>query len=456
MAYRRSALDAVGGFDERFPAGVPGGRRAGLPGPRGPAGRCAAATRAVTHPVRPESRWVSVRTQRGNADDALLRRLYGPRWRDRSWTSRPAAAPGTWRSPPPALAVGAWPPRPPAPPAGRRRRAGAAWAGRHRRVRRRPDRARPADRARGQPPCSLTSARDPAGGRPSTGCAAGGAGAAPAARAGPLRRVPAGEPGALRRRPVRPGRHADRATCPYNGDPALVEPCRAPGRRWTGCAPPGCGSAWSPTSPGWPAAGSPPTQLAAVNARVEELLGPFDTWQVCPHDDDAGCALPQTGARPGRWPPPPRSAPRPRRCVVVGDIGRDMAAAGAAGATGILVPTPVTRPDEVAAAPAVAADLRAAVDLILRRQRAGRSRRRGPGRGRHACWSPAPTRPATCCSPGRRSGPSRPAPTGWCCSAGRAGGPPPSCCPASTRSSSGGCRGSTRSPDRSTRPTSTR
>jgi hypothetical protein len=31
--------------------------------------------------VRPESRWVSVRTQRGNADDALLRRLHGPDWR---------------------------------------------------------------------------------------------------------------------------------------------------------------------------------------------------------------------------------------------------------------------------------------------------------------------------------------------------------------------------------------
>jgi hypothetical protein len=31
--------------------------------------------------VRPESRWISVRTQRGNADDALLRRMYGRHWR---------------------------------------------------------------------------------------------------------------------------------------------------------------------------------------------------------------------------------------------------------------------------------------------------------------------------------------------------------------------------------------
>ena len=26
-----------------------------------------------------------------------------------------------------------------------------------------------------------------------------------------------------------------------------------------------------------------PEQARAVNDRVDELLGPFDTWQVCPH-----------------------------------------------------------------------------------------------------------------------------------------------------------------------------
>ena len=63
----------------------------------------------------------------------------------------------------------------------------------------------------------------------------------------------------------------------------------------------------------------------------------------------------------------------------------------------------------------MAADLRGAVDLILdgtaayqRRLAVGRRRTGRPGA---ACWSPAPTRPATCCSPARRSGPSRPAPT---------------------------------------------
>ncbi|MFC0509122.1 glycosyltransferase family 2 protein [Micromonospora costi] len=80
MAYRRDALAAVGGFDERFPRAYREDaelahrvRRAGWDLVRG--------RRVVTHPVRPEGCWVSLRTQRGNADDALLRRLYGPRWR---------------------------------------------------------------------------------------------------------------------------------------------------------------------------------------------------------------------------------------------------------------------------------------------------------------------------------------------------------------------------------------
>ena len=55
----------------------------------------------------------------------------------------------------------------------------------------------------------------------------------------------------------------------------------------------------------------------------------------------------------------------PARTVLVGDIGSDVEAAAAAGASGILVPTPVTRPEEVAAAQRWAPDLVAATDLIL-------------------------------------------------------------------------------------------
>jgi beta-phosphoglucomutase-like phosphatase (HAD superfamily) len=55
----------------------------------------------------------------------------------------------------------------------------------------------------------------------------------------------------------------------------------------------------------------------------------------------------------------------PADVVVIGDIGADVAAAAAAGARGILVPTPVTRPEEVTSAAEVAADLAAAVEAAL-------------------------------------------------------------------------------------------
>ncbi|MDT4995286.1 MAG: hypothetical protein QOH97_5178, partial [Actinoplanes sp.] len=81
MAYRRAALACAGGFDERFPRAFREDaelayrvRREGWSLRRG--------RRTTVHPVRPESPWVSLRSQRGNADDALLRRLYGPRWRE--------------------------------------------------------------------------------------------------------------------------------------------------------------------------------------------------------------------------------------------------------------------------------------------------------------------------------------------------------------------------------------
>ncbi|MFF5290237.1 glycosyltransferase family 2 protein [Paractinoplanes globisporus] len=80
IAYRRVALARAGGFDERLPRAFREDaelafrvRRAGWSLRRG--------SRRVTHPVRPEGPWVSLRSQRGNADDALLRRLYGPHWR---------------------------------------------------------------------------------------------------------------------------------------------------------------------------------------------------------------------------------------------------------------------------------------------------------------------------------------------------------------------------------------
>jgi beta-phosphoglucomutase-like phosphatase (HAD superfamily) len=55
----------------------------------------------------------------------------------------------------------------------------------------------------------------------------------------------------------------------------------------------------------------------------------------------------------------------PERCAVIGDIGSDVEAARAAGARAILVPTEVTRAEEVAAAPEVALSLTEAVERLL-------------------------------------------------------------------------------------------
>jgi HAD superfamily hydrolase (TIGR01662 family) len=102
----------------------------------------------------------------------------------------------------------------------------------------------------------------------------------------------------------------------------------------------------------------------ACNARLAELLGPFDTVQVCPHgpDDGCGCRKPAPGMVKAAC---AELDVDPARCVVVGDIGADVDAAAAAGAVGILVPTPVTRKSEVAAATHAVENLAAAVDDVL-------------------------------------------------------------------------------------------
>jgi phosphoglycolate phosphatase-like HAD superfamily hydrolase len=51
--------------------------------------------------------------------------------------------------------------------------------------------------------------------------------------------------------------------------------------------------------------------------------------------------------------------------ALIGDIGADVRAAEAAGATGVLVPTPVTRLEEVAEAQLVARNLAEAVSLLV-------------------------------------------------------------------------------------------
>ncbi|RAO60474.1 D-glycero-beta-D-manno-heptose 1,7-bisphosphate 7-phosphatase [Micromonospora saelicesensis] len=156
---------------------------------------------------------------------------------------------------------------------------------------------------------------------------------------------------------------------PYNGDPEKVRPVPGARAALDRLRAAGLRLAVVTNQSGLARGYFTGEQMRAVHARVEELLGRFDAWLVCPHDDADGCdcrkpapGLVYAAARELGTTPP--------RCVLVGDIGRDVGAAMAAGAAGVLVPTPVTRPEEVAAAGWVATDLPAAVAEILRRQQA--------------------------------------------------------------------------------------
>lgn len=87
MAYRTEVLKSVGGFDERFPRAFREDADLAL--------RVLAAgwlirrgRRRTDHPVRPADRWVSLRAQRGNADDALMVRLHGSGWWERAAAPR--------------------------------------------------------------------------------------------------------------------------------------------------------------------------------------------------------------------------------------------------------------------------------------------------------------------------------------------------------------------------------
>ncbi|WP_106972347.1 HAD-IIIA family hydrolase [Streptomyces yerevanensis] len=154
------------------------------------------------------------------------------------------------------------------------------------------------------------------------------------------------------------------ADVPYNGDPARVEPMPAArdaveAVRALGI-PVGVVSNQSGVARGLLTY----RQVQAVRRRVDDLIGPFAVWAICPHGPDDGCTC--------RKPAPglvlaacDRLGVPAERTTVIGDIGADMGAAHAAGAHGVLVPTPVTRPEEIDAAEVTAADLLAAVRLVL-------------------------------------------------------------------------------------------
>jgi glycosyltransferase involved in cell wall biosynthesis len=83
MAYRRAALELVGGFDERFPRAYREDADLGLR-VTGDGWRIVRGCRSVEHPVRQAPWQQSIRSQRGNADDVLMGALHGSGWRRRA------------------------------------------------------------------------------------------------------------------------------------------------------------------------------------------------------------------------------------------------------------------------------------------------------------------------------------------------------------------------------------
>jgi HAD superfamily hydrolase (TIGR01662 family) len=348
LAYRRAALEAVGGFDERFPRAYREDADLGLR-VRAAGWRIERGARGVVHPVGPAGPTVSLRKQAGNADDALMDALHGPGWRERAGA-----------------------------PAGRRSRHGAIAAAGvlgilgPRRLR------RPARAAWAAGTAELAWARIAPGPRTPREVAtmAWTSAAMPFAatawwlrgrvRARSVARATAAVPAV----PARPAAVLfDRdgtlvVDVPYNGDPARVEPVPGAREALARLREAGVPTAVVSNQSGIARGLLTSDDVEAVNARVDELLGPLGPWAYCPHGPDEGCGC--------RKPAPGlvlRAAAalgvEPSACVVIGDIGADVEAARAAGARGILVPTPRTRREEVEAADEVADDLVGAVALAL-------------------------------------------------------------------------------------------
>ncbi len=355
MAYRRSVLVEVGGFDERFPRAfredadlalrvLDRGHTLGRGG------------RQTTHPVRPAGWWASVRQQRGNADDVLMARRHGPDWRLRARAPlgrRPQHAVTTSAAVIALTAALARRPRMAAAAAG-------AWAlmtaeFSWRRIapgpRDLPELAKMAVTSVAIPPAACLwfldglrrHRRVPRSGRET--------GTAPATASYPAA-VLLDRDGTLV------------VDVPYNGDPSKVTPMPGAQAALQRLRRAGIPLAVITNQSGIGRGLLSADQVSAVNRRIEELLGPFQAWLICPHTDQDRCecrkpapglvhrAARQLGVRPGS-------------CVVIGDIGSDMSAAAAAGAAAIMVPTELTRDEEVRAAPRRASTLGDAVDLVL-------------------------------------------------------------------------------------------
>ncbi len=354
-AVRRVALLEVEGFDERF--GRAYREDADLALRLRQAGWALAdGRRTVLHPVRAASPGISVRTQAGARDDARMRVLHGRRWRADART-------GSGRFPAHVATVGG----------GVLALAGAAT------------RVAPLTVVGSAAWAALTGAflvrRVAPGPRPGDPGWAGewGRMAWTSAVIPPVA-VAHRLVGAVQAvRDPRPWRPPTRAVLfdrdgtlvhdvPYNGDPALVRP--VPGARAALDTLRRCGIAVGMvTNQSGVARGLlDPGEVRAVNARVAELLGPFDVVAVCPHGPEDGCRCrkPEPGlvldaAR--------RLGLAPWECAVVGDTAADVEAGISAGARTVLVPNAATLTAEVEEAPAASGDLAGALRWIATKGR---------------------------------------------------------------------------------------
>lgn len=350
MAYRRAALLDVHGFDERFPRAYREDADLALR-VRSAGWRLVRGTRTTTHPVRPAPGSISVRAQRGNADDALMRRLHGPTWRQQAGAGRgrlvrhaalTAAAAGALASAPVVRVH-------PGARAVNRVCAGVALLlladfASHR--------ITPGPRTPREIATMLwTSAVIP-----------------PLAV---LHRVH----GWHRHRKAQPWPPAPRAVLldrdgtlvhdvPYNPDPTAVATVPAAADSLDRLRAAGLRLGVVSNQSGIARGLLTHAEVDAVNAEIDGRLGPFEVWQVCPHGPGDGCRCRKP--EPGMVIDAAEAlGVRPEDCVVIGDIGADVVAAQRAGARAVLVPTEVTDPSEVRDAPLVAADLGEAADLVL-------------------------------------------------------------------------------------------
>jgi histidinol-phosphate phosphatase family protein len=352
LCVRRAALISVGGFDERFPRAYREDADlalrlmdAGWTLHRG--------ARAVEHPIGRARPWVSVAKQAGNADDVVMDAVHGRDWRERAGAPR-----GRLRAHLATTALGAT-------------ALGAALAGR-------PRAGGALTAAWGLATGELAWRRIAPGPRTPREVATMAATSAvlPAAatfhhlrgraRARSLEREPSLAPRPARRPAAvlldRDGTLV--VDVPYNADPERVVP--VPGARGAldRLRASGVLLAVVTNQSGIGRGLMSADDVAAVNQRIEALLGPLGPWLVCPHDPEAGCACRKP--RPGLvLQAASRLGVAPDRCAVVGDIASDVRAAAAAGARGVLVPNERTRPEEIVAAPEVAGNLGEAVDLLM-------------------------------------------------------------------------------------------